>query len=83
MSNEKMLSELSELIGDILDLDDLILTETTVADDVDGWDSLAHVRIVVAAEQKFGVRFSTSEITSLASVGELASLIERHQSTSD
>ena len=76
MNDEEILKRLAFLIRDLLELDDLSLTRMTTANDVEGWDSLAHVRIVVAAEQEFGVRFSTGEITSLKTVGDLVDLIK-------
>jgi acyl carrier protein len=78
MSDEDVLNRLASLIADLLDLDDLKLTRATTANEVDGWDSLAHVRIVVAAEQAFGVRFTTGEIASLKTVGDLVDLIALH-----
>jgi acyl carrier protein len=81
MDRSEILKQLSGLVSDLLDHENLVLKPETVADDVEGWDSMANVRIVVATEQKFGVRFSTSEITSLKSVGELVSLVQKHQNT--
>jgi acyl carrier protein len=78
MSDEDVLNRLASLIADLLDLDDLKLTRATTANEVDGWDSLAHVRIVVAAEQAFGVRFTTGEIASLKTAGDLVDLIALH-----
>lgn len=76
MNNEDTLTRLSSLVADLLDLDGLVLTRSTTASDVEGWDSLAHVRIVVATEQEFGVRLSTGEIMSLRTVGELVDLVQ-------
>jgi acyl carrier protein len=78
VKDEDVLSRLSVLIGDLLEMDDLKLSMTTTAQDVAGWDSLAHVRIVLAAEQAFGVRFTTGEIASLKTVGDLVNLIKCH-----
>ena len=78
MSDEDILNRLNGLIADLLELDDLRLTRTTTAQEVSGWDSLAHVRIVVAAEQAFAVRFTTGEIASLKTVGDLVDLIKLH-----
>ena len=49
--------------------------ETTAAD-VDGWDSVAHVMLVLATERSFGIRFESSEIANAANVGEFATLVE-------
>jgi acyl carrier protein len=75
MNRQELLDRVSEVIKDQLDLDELVLTEETSASDVDGWDSLAHVRIMIAVEQEFGIRFHTTQITSIANVGELLGLV--------
>lgn len=49
----------------------------TTADDVDGWDSLTNVELIVALESRFGVRFHTGEIARLRNVGELVATIEK------
>jgi acyl carrier protein len=81
VKDDAVLNRLSALIGDLLELDDLTLTMATTAQDVPGWDSLAHVRIVLAAEQAFGARFATAEIASLKTVGDLVNLIKDHSRT--
>jgi acyl carrier protein len=78
VKDEEILDRLGTLVADLLELDDLKLTRETTANNVPGWNSLAHVRIVVAAEQAFGVQFSTGEITSLKTVGDLVDLIKLH-----
>lgn len=52
------------------------LRDETTAGDVDGWDSVAHVMLVLATEREFGIRFESSEIANAANVGEFVSLIE-------
>jgi len=78
VNDDDILNRLSVLVGDLLELDDLKLTMATTAENVPGWDSLAHVRIVLAAEQAFGLRFKTAEIAALKTVGDLVKLIEHH-----
>jgi acyl carrier protein len=57
---------LREVFGD----DTLVVNETTTADEVDGWDSLAHVNIVIAVEKRFGVKFAAAEIAALKGEGQ-------------
>ncbi len=78
MSDEDILKRLASLIADLLEFDELKLTRATTPNAVNGWDSLAHVRIIVAAEQAFEVRFTTGEIASLTTVGDLVDLIKIH-----
>lgn len=76
MNHDEILHKVTAVVQDQLDLDTLQLADDTLASDVEGWDSLAHVRIMIAVEQAFGIRFQTSQITGIASVGELIALVE-------
>ncbi len=76
MDDEEILRRVEEVVRDQLDDETITLTRATRADEVDGWDSLAHVRIMIAVEEEFGVRFQTSEITSLKNVGGLVDLVK-------
>jgi acyl carrier protein len=77
MEKTEVYSKLTGVFRDVFDEDDVALTPQTTADDVDGWDSLSHIRLVLAVSKAFGVKFSASEIGSLKNVGELADLIEK------
>jgi acyl carrier protein len=61
---------------DVFDLDDLEITDKTTADDIEEWDSLSHIRLMVAVERKYGFKFTNSEIEQLTNVGDLVKLIE-------
>jgi acyl carrier protein len=78
--NDALWNDLTAVFRDVLDNDDLTLTETTSAKDVEGWDSITHVLIVVAVEKKFRVKFTAGEIQRLQNVGDLATLIRAKQS---
>lgn len=56
--------------------DDLVLTDDTTADDVPGWDSLAHVNFMYAIEEEFGVQFSEEQFTGFADIGALKRLLQ-------
>jgi acyl carrier protein len=60
---------------DVFDLDDLSVTSATTAEDIEEWDSLSHIRLVVAIERKFKIKFKTAEIEGLKNVGDLVDLI--------
>ena len=79
MGDSEILERVQTVVADQLDRDDVALSMNTVADSVEGWDSLAHVRIMIAVEEEFGVRIDMSEITSLNDVGDLVRLIEAKQ----
>ncbi len=77
MTKDEILSKLSTLVGDILDIDDLSLTDSMTSKDVRGWDSLAHIHVVLATESAFKVRFDSAEMAALPTVGALADLIKK------
>jgi len=74
-----VLNRLNQVFREVFDDEELTVTEKTTAQDVEGWDSLTHVTLLVNVEKVFGVRFSSSEIASLKNVGELIDLIGRRQ----
>jgi acyl carrier protein len=73
------LQRLVPIFQDVLDDDGLAIDTTTTAQDVDGWDSLAHIRLVVSIEKAFSLRFSAAEISELQNVGDMAALIVKKQ----
>lgn len=76
MTEAEVYSNLTSVFREVFDDDTLQLTPETTADDVEGWDSAAHVSLIVAAEMRFGLRFRTAELESLHNVGEFAELIQ-------
>jgi acyl carrier protein len=75
MNLEDILGRVQDIARDQLDDDSIELAMDMKANDVPGWDSLAHVRIVIAAEKEFGASFDTSEIVDLQNIGSLVELI--------
>ena len=75
MNQTQILSALTQVFRDVFDDDSIELTAETTAEDIEGWDSQAHVNLIVAAEVRFAVRFRTAELESLHNVGQFAQLI--------
>jgi acyl carrier protein len=67
---------LNELFKDLFMRDDIVLTPETTAPDIEGWDSYKQVDIIIATEDKYGIKMSTREIDGLASIVDLVRLIE-------
>ncbi len=70
------LKRLGELFQEVFDDDELSITRETTARDVVEWDSLMHVNLVLTVERWFEIRFSSSEVAGMASVGDLIDLID-------
>jgi acyl carrier protein len=75
MDRSEILKELNEIFIDTIDNGDIRLTNDTTANDVDGWDSLTHIQLVVGIEKHFRIRFTSREIQSWKNVGELTDSI--------
>jgi acyl carrier protein len=76
LSRDEILNQITDIMRDVFDEDDLEVSEETSAEDVEEWDSLSHVRLIVAIERKFGFKFKNSEIESLKNVGDLVNMVE-------
>lgn len=75
MTEAEIYAGLNEIFRDVFDDDAIQVQASTTAKDIEGWDSQAHVSLIVAAEVHFGIRFRTAEFDELKNVGDLARLI--------
>ena len=78
MTREEIYGKLNEVFQDVFDDEDIIVNDSTVAADVDGWDSLEHINLIVAVERCFGIKFTMGETTGLKNVGEMVDKIIAH-----
>jgi len=67
---------LAEIFQDVFDEDSIEVTPELSAKDIDGWDSLTHIRLILTIEKAFKIKFSTSEIGKMENVGDLVALIK-------
>ena len=68
---------LTRVFHTVFDNDSIILTPDLTADDVDEWDSLSYINLIIAIELEFGIEFEQSEVQNFANVGELMACIEK------
>ena len=80
MENDAIYNSLNQVFSGILGNSDFTLTPDTTAADVDGWDSLTHVRLILEVERYFDIKFATAELTRFRNVGELVELIQEKAS---
>ncbi len=76
MSTDAIYTKLTNIFHDVFDDESIQVTPQLTADDVDEWDSLSHIRLVLAIEKKFGLKFSAAEVGRLKNVGEFVELIQ-------
>ncbi len=68
---------LQTVFRDVFEEDDIVISRTTTARDVAGWDSVMNVTLMISVERAFGLRFKSGNIAGLKNVGELADLVDR------
>jgi acyl carrier protein len=71
-----IINEISKIINKIIKNKDILLTEKTKAIDIDGYDSLIHIKLIVSIEKKFKIRFNTSDINNFANFGDIIKIVQ-------
>ena len=75
MERNQILAEVEEIFRDVLDNEEIVLNDATTADDVEEWDSLTHIQLIVAVEKHFKIKFTSKEILSWQNVGQMIDCI--------
>ena len=75
MSKEEIYEGLNEVFRDVFDDDSITVNENTTSNDIEDWDSLEHINLIVAVEKKFGMKFSMGQVTTMKNVGEMVEII--------
>ena len=78
-----IIEELQPVFREVFDDDTIVLTSETNAEMIEDWDSLSHIRLVIAIEKKFGIKFSYDELQNMKNVGDAAEIINRKLSEKD
>ncbi len=77
MTREEVMKTLNEIFCNVFDDETIVLKDETNANDIEDWDSLEQINLIVNIENEFGMMFDMSEVSDLANVGEMADLIMR------
>ena len=75
MTRESIFEQLTEIFRDIFDDEEIVLSDETTADDIEDWDSLEQINLLVAIEKHFNIKFKLDEVSHLANVGDMADLV--------
>lgn len=78
MTRQEINEKLNAVFGEVFDDDSIKVTDATTANDIEDWDSLAHLTLVSSVEEAFGIEFSLGEINGFKNVGEMIDAIEKH-----
>ena len=71
MTKDTVLNEVQEILRDIFDDEDIVVTYETVADDIEDWDSLEHINVITSIEKHFNIKFAMNEVTGFKNVGNM------------
>lgn len=75
MTREEVFEKLNQVFQDVFDDDEIQVDDNTTSGDIEDWDSLEHINLIVAVEKKFGMKFNMGEVTTMKNVGEMADII--------
>ncbi len=75
MTREDVFEQLNQVFRDVFDDEELVVDDSTTADDIEDWDSLEHINLMVAVEKQFGMKFNMGEVTTMKNVGEMVDII--------
>lgn len=78
MSTNNVLDKLSPIFKEVFEDESLEIDENSNSDNVNGWDSLNHIYLVVAIEEAFNIKFTAEDIQSWQNVGEMAEYISNN-----
>jgi acyl carrier protein len=67
---DNLREQVQDLFRDVFEDDQIVLQDSTTAADIDGWDSLMHINLVIALERRFSIRMATAEIARLKADGQ-------------
>ena len=81
MENAHIYRQLTEVFHEVFDDNSIVLTPGTTAADISDWDSVAHIGLIVAIEERLRIKFKSSELESMHNVGQLVGIVEKKLET--
>lgn len=75
MTRDEVYERLNGVFQDVFDDEELTVNDGTTSDDIEEWDSLEHIDLIVAVEQEFGIKFNMGEVNTMKNVGEMVDII--------
>ena len=75
MTREEIMDKVNEIFRDVFDDDSLVITDSTNSDDIEDWDSLEHISLIISMEKEFDLKFDIKEVNKLENVGQMVDMI--------
>ena len=75
MEKEEIYERLNNVFRDVFDDESIVVKPETTSADIEDWDSLEHINLVVAVESEFGMKFNMNEVTTMKNVGDMVNII--------
>lgn len=75
MTRQEVFERLNKVFREVFDDEDITVTETTTAEDIEDWDSFEHINLVVAVEEEFSLKIPMGKTVTMKNVGEMADII--------
>lgn len=76
MTRKEVYDKLRDIFIDVFDNEDIVLSDTTVSSDIEGWDSLTHITIVGVIEDEFEIKFDMDALPKMKNVGTMIDMIQ-------
>ena len=75
MTRDEIMEKVNEIFRDVFDDDSLVITDSTNSDDIEDWDSLEHISLIISMEKEFNLKFDIKEVNKLENVGQMVDMI--------
>ena len=76
MTREEIMEKVNEIFRDVFDDDTLVIVDSTNSDDIEDWDSLEHISLIISMEKEFNLKFDIKEVNKLENVGGMVDMIK-------
>ena len=77
MTRDRIYEKMTEIFRDVFDDESIVLSDETTADDIEDWDSLEQINLLMAIENTFGIKFRLADVSGLENVGSMVDLVQR------
>jgi acyl carrier protein len=81
MTRDEIIQNVQNIFRDVFDDDSIVIKDSTTARDIEGWDSLAQITLLMAMEKDFNIEFSLQDLESMSNVGDTITIIENYLKT--